>query len=120
MDGPMGPPPLGGDQSRGSDILATSLATVLIATVLTALRFGTRIGVVRQWGWDDATILLAWVGSTTFFLKLRLGKMDEPLLASLSRTFTDRTQTGLLMGPYSIRPPPDLKWRWSACILSQS
>ena len=61
MDGAVGPPPADGDRSRGSEIWISSLVTVLIVTVLTALRLVTRIGVVRQMGWDDVTILLACV-----------------------------------------------------------
>ena len=70
MDGMMGPPPDGGDQSRGPDVWAASLVTVLVATLLTSLRLATRAGVVRQFGWDDGTILLAWVRSLVSSISL--------------------------------------------------
>ena len=47
--------------SRAPVVLAVTVAMTLISSVFIILRFVSRIGIVHRVGWDDWTILLAWV-----------------------------------------------------------
>lgn len=57
-----GPPPQYGDENRQGGILATTFTVTILASVVVALRMGTRIWIVRNVGWDDYTILCAALG----------------------------------------------------------
>lgn len=57
-----GAPPRNGDESRQGGILVTAFAVAVLASVVVALRMGTRIWLVRNVGWDDYTILCATIG----------------------------------------------------------
>jgi hypothetical protein len=48
-------------QDRGPVVLGVSVAMIVVSSVFVALRFVSRVGIVRRVGWDDYTILLAWV-----------------------------------------------------------
>lgn len=50
-------------QDRGPVVLAVAVAVTVISFVFVALRFASRVGIVRRVGWDDWTILIAWVRS---------------------------------------------------------
>ena len=55
-------PPPQGDQDVSGGLLATTIFVTVIAIVLLALRFATRIWIVKRVGWDDWTILFAVLG----------------------------------------------------------
>ena len=55
-----GPPPKG-DQNLGHGIVAVIVVLLTISVIVVALRFATRIWIVRKLGWDDWTILFALV-----------------------------------------------------------
>ena len=57
----VGPPPLGGDQNHGPELLAVSLASATVAFIATSLRILARTLLVHQVGWDDFTIIIATV-----------------------------------------------------------
>ena len=46
---------------RGPVVLGVSIAMIVVSSVFVGLRFVSRIGIVRRVGWDDYTILIAWV-----------------------------------------------------------
>ncbi|KAL6714046.1 hypothetical protein ACLMJK_008540 [Lecanora helva] len=54
--------PLHEDESRQGGIIATAILVTVIACIFVALRFVTRIWIVRSVGWDDYTILFATFG----------------------------------------------------------
>ncbi|MCJ1390204.1 hypothetical protein MMC18_003062 [Xylographa bjoerkii] len=56
-----GPPP-GGDQDVSGGLLATTILVTVLATVVVSLRMLTKIWIVKRVGWDDWTILLAFLG----------------------------------------------------------
>ncbi|CAL8584531.1 hypothetical protein XPA_010122 [Xanthoria parietina] len=56
---PLGPPPPGGDQNRGDDIIITQFVLISIATILVGLRLWVRSRLTRKIGWDDILITLA-------------------------------------------------------------
>ena len=56
-----GAPPSGGDQNRGSDLLWVLYSTFTIVLVTVFLRLIGRILILRRFGWDDATMVLATV-----------------------------------------------------------
>lgn len=58
---PSGPPPRGGDQNRGADIIVTQFVFIGIATILVCLRLWVRSKVTRKIGWDDILAALALV-----------------------------------------------------------
>ncbi|KAL9130807.1 MAG: hypothetical protein Q9217_001110 [Psora testacea] len=61
MERPTSPPPQGDvDQSGG--LLATTILVTCLAIIFFALRFATRIWIVKRVGWDDWTILFAVLG----------------------------------------------------------
>ena len=62
MSGRTTTPPPQGDVNVSGGILATTILVTVIAVVLVALRFATRIWVVKRVGWDDWTILFAVLG----------------------------------------------------------
>lgn len=47
--------------SRGPVVLGVSAAVLTLSTVFVALRLVSRFFVVRKPGWDDYTMLLAWI-----------------------------------------------------------
>lgn len=55
-------PPENGDESRQGGILATTILVTVLASVVVAMRFATRIWIVRNVGVDDYTILCATLG----------------------------------------------------------
>ena len=50
-----------GQENQGNTILAVDIAFFTISTIFVVLRVGTRLGVTRNFGWDDAMIVLAQV-----------------------------------------------------------
>ena len=50
------------DYNRGGGIIATTVVVSFLASTAVALRFVTRIWIVRNVGWDDYTILFAAFG----------------------------------------------------------
>ena len=50
------------DNNRGGGIIASEVVTTFLTTFTVALRFATRIWIVRNLGWDDYTILFAAFG----------------------------------------------------------
>ena len=63
MDYAIGPPPMGGDRDRGSEILAVDGVIFGISWSMVLLRIFTRTWITRNVGWDDATIVFAAVRS---------------------------------------------------------
>ena len=55
-------PPPQGDVDDSGGLLATTILVTVISVVLVALRFATRIWIVKRVGWDDWTILFACLG----------------------------------------------------------
>ncbi|KAL8782736.1 MAG: hypothetical protein Q9213_005160 [Squamulea squamosa] len=55
----LGPPPPGGNQNRGEDIIITQFVLISIATILVSLRLWVRSRLTRKIGWDDILITLA-------------------------------------------------------------
>ena len=56
-------PPRNGDENRQGGIVATTIALIILASVVVALRLATRTWLVRNVGWDDYTILCAILGA---------------------------------------------------------
>jgi hypothetical protein len=54
-------------EDRGPVVLGVSTAMITVSSVFVGLRFASRIGIVRRVGWDDYTILIAWVRMTTVY-----------------------------------------------------
>lgn len=54
--------PQTGGEDRGAAIIATTIVVTFLAFLAVALRFATRIWIVRSIGWDDYTILMAALG----------------------------------------------------------
>ena len=55
--------PIPPDQADlGDTVFAIDLTFIAVSTVLVTIRIGTRLGITRNFGWDDATITLAQVG----------------------------------------------------------
>ena len=57
MSAPLGPSPVGGDQDRGSDIMAMLWTECVLAMIIVALRFYARIK-MRNPGADDWMMLI--------------------------------------------------------------
>ncbi|KAM0800903.1 hypothetical protein BDR22DRAFT_907498 [Usnea florida] len=57
MSAPLGPPPVGGDQDRGSDLMAMLWTECVLAMIIVALRFYARIK-MRNLGADDWMMLI--------------------------------------------------------------
>lgn len=47
--------------SRGPAVMGVSAATLVLCSIFVALRLISRFVVVRKPGWDDYTMILAWV-----------------------------------------------------------
>lgn len=47
--------------TRGTAVLVVSAVTLVICTAFVVLRLMSRFGIVRKAGWDDHTIILAWL-----------------------------------------------------------
>lgn len=60
MEKPTTPPPIG-DVSKAGGILATSILALSLVLIFIALRFATRIWLVKRVGWDDWCIVFAGV-----------------------------------------------------------
>lgn len=60
----------GNVDDRGPVVLAVTIAMLVISSFFIILRFVSRIGIVRRVGWDDYTILIAWVPT---LLQYKLG-----------------------------------------------
>ena len=54
-----GPPPPDGNQNRGGQILAVDAVIFGISWSMVLLRTVVRLWITRNFGWDDATILIA-------------------------------------------------------------
>lgn len=48
-------------ESRGPAVLGVTAATLVCCSVFVLLRMISRFGVVRKPGWDDYTMILAWI-----------------------------------------------------------
>ena len=59
----VGPPPPDGNQSRGGQIIAVDSVIFGISWSMVLLRTVTRIWITRNFGWDDATTLVAAVSN---------------------------------------------------------
>ena len=60
MEKPTTPPPIG-DVSKAGGTLATSIPALSLVLIFIALRFATRIWLVKRVGWDDWCIVFAGV-----------------------------------------------------------
>lgn len=60
MQKPTSPPEIG-DVDRSAGILATSVLALALVIIFIALRFATRIWLVKRLGWDDWCIIFAGV-----------------------------------------------------------
>ncbi|KAK0635839.1 major facilitator superfamily domain-containing protein [Bombardia bombarda] len=58
---------------RGPAVFAVATATLIIATVFVAARMVSRLGIVRRIGWDDYTIVLAWLIALFLCLAINFG-----------------------------------------------
>jgi len=58
---PLGPPPPGGDQDRGSALRSVSLVTMILILISLFMRLATRRFIVHQLGLDDLLIFIATV-----------------------------------------------------------
>lgn len=67
---PSGPPPPGGDQNRGEDIIITQFVLISIATILVGLRIWVRSRMTRKIGWDDILITIALVSGALLMVDL--------------------------------------------------
>ncbi|KAF2872470.1 major facilitator superfamily domain-containing protein [Massariosphaeria phaeospora] len=47
--------------TRGPAVLAVTATTLVVCSVFVALRLISRVAIVRKTGWDDYTIILAWI-----------------------------------------------------------
>ena len=56
-----GPPPADGDINLGPGNVETIVVLLTVSIIVVALRFATRIWIVRSVWWDDWAILLALV-----------------------------------------------------------
>ena len=54
--------PASGGDDRGASIIAMVVTVTFVASLAVALRFATRIWIIRSIGWDDYTILMAGLG----------------------------------------------------------
>ncbi|KAI4149064.1 MAG: hypothetical protein LQ341_001413 [Variospora aurantia] len=61
MQKPTSPPEIG-DVDRSAGILATSVLALALVIIFIALRFATRIWLVKRLGWDDWCIIFAGLG----------------------------------------------------------
>ena len=61
MQKPTTPPDIG-SANRSGGVLATSILALSSVMILIALRFTTRIWLVKKVGWDDWCIVFAGVG----------------------------------------------------------
>ena len=58
---PTRPPPQG-DKNASGGLLATTILVTALCVILVAMRFATRIWIVKRVGWDDWCILFACLG----------------------------------------------------------
>lgn len=65
------------DESRGPSLIAEEWTTVSIASLLVFLRIYTRVFLRKTAGWDDWTIVMAWVGKFTPRLPRHLPANDK-------------------------------------------
>ena len=52
----------GGDQNRGPVVIAVLSLFFGLSTIIVFLRMTTRLYITRNFGWDDATMVLTQVG----------------------------------------------------------
>ena len=62
----LGPPPVGGDQSRAGVANGIGWTLAAISTIFVILRLYTRIKLTRNQGWDDLLIVISTVGTILF------------------------------------------------------
>ena len=55
------PPPVDGNQNRTGEVLAMVIAAQVITSLVVGLRMFTRTFLAKCVGWDDWTIIAAWV-----------------------------------------------------------
>ena len=55
------PPPVDGNQNRTGEVLAMVIAAQVITSLVVSLRMFTRTFLAKCVGWDDWTIIAAWV-----------------------------------------------------------
>ena len=60
-------------QNRGHEVLAVTVALLVLSTVAVVLRLVSRVGIVKRVSIDDYFMILAWVSGH-----------DQPLLPALS------------------------------------
>lgn len=77
MDPSLRPPP-DGDVSRAGELWGASLGTVLIVSVLVLTRLFTRTLIVKQFGWDDGTMILAFVSCSSYFNRVLVTERGTP------------------------------------------
>lgn len=53
------PPPPGGDESKGVNLLVSTTFTTILALITVVMRVYTRVVVIGNVGWDDYTIVIA-------------------------------------------------------------
>ena len=53
--------PAGGDQNKGLTLVAFDITFISVTTLVVALRLFTRKFISKCLGWDDWTIVMAWV-----------------------------------------------------------
>ena len=75
----IGPPPPDGNQNRGGQIIAVDAVIFGISWSMVLLRTVTRMWITRNFGWDDATTLIAAVSGA---VSTRL----RPLRAELTKS----------------------------------
>lgn len=60
----VGEPPVGGDENLGPTIITINLVVFIASSLIVILRFFTRLCLTKNFGWDDAVMVLTQVQQT--------------------------------------------------------
>ncbi|KAK3897264.1 hypothetical protein C8A05DRAFT_39188, partial [Staphylotrichum tortipilum] len=83
---------------RGPDVFAVTTAMISLATLFVAARAVSRVSIVRRTGWDDYTMLLAWLIAVFLSLSIIFGTMYG--LGRRDKDLDPEKQAGLRMSEY--------------------
>ncbi len=83
---------------RGPDVFAVTTSMISLATLFVAGRAVSRVGIVRRTGWDDYTMLLAWLIAVFLSVSIIIGTKRG--LGRRDKDIDPGDEAGLRMSEY--------------------
>jgi hypothetical protein len=105
---------------RGPDVFAVTTAMISLATLFVAGRAISRVAIVRRTGWDDYTMLLAWLIAVFLSISIIIGTRRG--LGRRDKDIDPEKEAGLRMAEYVfsvlyVRLSRRLVWWWMCGLM---